>query len=120
MKCGASRTRRSVQINEFKAVIKDMSNEELNNIRNEIENSLKHLYRSNARLQAYIDKIEDRECHYDGNGLLDHLTTEELNNIDNENLQLYSGSFDENNFILKNYEERIDTLDQEKIFRVSS
>lgn len=101
MKCGASRTRRSVQINEFKAVIKDMSNEVLNNIRNEIENSLKHLYRSNARLQTYIDKIEGREYHYQGNELLDDLTTEELNNIVNEYLQLYSESLNESKFHTK-------------------
>lgn len=119
MKHTASGTRNPVQINEFKAAIRDMSNEELNNIRKEVENSLKHLYRSNARLQAYIDKIEGKEPLYKNDELLNDLTIDELDSIDNKDLQLYTESLNENNIILKNYEERIEALDQENIFRTS-
>lgn len=119
MKHTASGTKEPVQIEEFKAAIRDMSNDELNNIRIEIENSLKHLRRSNARLQAYIDKIEGREYHYEDNELLDDLSADELDNIDYKDLQLYSESLNENNIILKNYEERINALNQENIFRTS-
>ncbi|KAK5781967.1 Tma17p PWA37_000737 [Arxiozyma heterogenica] len=119
MKHTASGTKEPVQIEEFKAAIRDMSNDELNNIRIEIENSLKHLRRSNARLQAYINKIEGREYHYEDNELLDDLSADELDSIDYKDLQLYSESLNENNIILKNYEERIDALNQENIFRTS-
>lgn len=119
MKHTASGTRNPVQINEFKAAIRDMSNDELNNIRKEVENSLKHLYRSNARLQAYIDKIEGKEPLYKNDELLNDLTIDELDSIDNKDLQLYTESLNENNIILKNYEERIEALDQENIFRTS-
>lgn len=119
MKHTASGTREPVQINEFKAAIRDMSNDDLNNVRMEIENSLKHLYKSNARLQAYIDKIEGREHHYGDNELLDDLTADELDSINHKDLQLYSESLNENNIILKNYQERIDALNQENIFRTS-
>lgn len=119
MKHTASGTKEPVQIEEFKAAIRDMSNDELNNIRIEIENSLKHLRRSNARLQAYIDKIKGREHHYEDNELLDDLSADELDNIDYKDLQLYSESLNENNIILKNYEERINALNQENIFRTS-
>ena len=119
MKHTASGTREPVQINEFKAAIRDMSDDDLDNIRMEIENSLRHLYRSNARLQAYIDKIEGREQCYEGNELLADLTAGELDNIDHKDLQLFSESLSENNVILKNYEERINALDQENIFRKS-
>ncbi|CAL9731402.1 translation machinery-associated protein 17 [Monosporozyma unispora] len=115
----ASGMKRPVKIREFEVAIREMSNDELKNIRHEIENSLQHLNRSNARLQAYVDKIEGKEQHYEDNELLDDLTTDELDNIDHGDLQLFSDSLMENNIILKNYQERLDALDQENIFRTS-
>lgn len=108
-----------VNIREFEVAIRDMSNDELKSIRFEIENSLQHLKRSNARLQAYIDKIEGNEQLHEDNELLDDLTTDELDNIDHEDLQLFSDSLKENNIILKNHQQRLNALDQENIFRTS-
>lgn len=119
MKHTASGMKRPVQIDEFKAAIREMSNDELDNIRLEIENSLQHLTASNARLQAYVNKIEGKEHHYENDPLLQDLTTDELDNIDHEDLQLFSDSLQENNIILKNYKERLEALSQENIFRTS-
>lgn len=119
MQYTASGMRRPVQIEEFKIAIREMSNDELANIRHEIENSVSHLMKSNARLQAYIDKIEGKEHQYDNDELLSDLSIDELNNIDHEDLQLFSESLQENSLILNNYNERIEALDQENIFRTS-
>lgn len=119
MKHTAGGMKTPVKIREFEVAIREMSNDELNSIRFEIENSLQHLKRSNARLQAYIDKIEGKEHQHEDNELLNDLTTDELDNIDHADLQLFSDSLKENNIILENQQQRLDALDQENIFRTS-
>lgn len=106
-------TRTPIAIEDFQTAIKDMSDDELERIKQEITNSIKHLQRSNLRLSAYVDKIHGKEIKSD------ELDDGELDNIDAEDLQLYTESLKENQTILDNYNKRIEALDQENIFRTS-
>ncbi|CCC68694.1 hypothetical protein NCAS_0B06100 [Naumovozyma castellii] len=104
--------KRPIQIEEFKTAIKDMSEEELKNIRYQIENSVSHLERSNKKLEKYIAKLEGLEQEYADD-------SEEVENIEAGDLQLFRDSVRENQIVLKNYNKRLDALDQENIYRTS-
>lgn len=93
-------------------MIKDLPTEQLHQIRAELENSIRHLDRSNARLNKYIAKIEGkREDTPDG------VDQEELDKIDSNDLQLYQDSHRENEIVLRNYYERLEALDEENAYR---
>ncbi|SCU89608.1 LAME_0E04544g1_1 [Lachancea meyersii CBS 8951] len=110
----ATSMRRPVEITEFKVVISDLPDQQLAKIRSELENSVKHLDRSNLRLKKYIAKIEGkREDTPDG------VDQEELDKIDANDLQLFEDSFHENEIVLKNHYERLEALDQEESYRAS-
>ncbi|GAV50106.1 hypothetical protein ZYGR_0S02400 [Zygosaccharomyces rouxii] len=106
--------RRPIQIEEFKTAIGDMPSDELARIRNEIGNSIRHLERSNARLEKYIAKIEGRPKN---SPEVD--SGDELESIEEGDLQLYQESLRENQTVLNNYNERIEALDQENLYRSS-
>lgn len=106
--------RRPIQIDEFKTAIREMSSDELTRIRNEIGNSIRHLTRSNSRLEKYIAKIEGKPKESPG---LD--SSDELESIEENDLQLYQESLRENQMVLNNYNERIEALDQENLYRYS-
>lgn len=106
--------KRPVQIEEFKTAIGDMSSEELAHLKQEIENCSSHLNRSNARLNKYIAKLEGR--HKPGE---DDEEDEELQNIEEGDLQLYHDSLHENEILLKNYNQRLEALHQENLYRSS-
>lgn len=103
--------RRPVQIEEFKTAISDMSSEELTGLKQEIQNSITHLDRSNARLNKYIARLEGSTKEED--------ESEELENIEDGDLQLYKESLRENEILLKNYDERLEALHQESLYRTS-
>lgn len=105
--------RRPIQIEEFKLAIKGMSDDELIRIKSEINNNISHLRRSNDRLLAYVDKIEGKPNNPDFDDM------EELDKIDSNDLQLFKESLLENQIVMKNCNERIDALEQEKIYRES-
>ncbi|SCV04215.1 LANO_0G08856g1_1 [Lachancea nothofagi CBS 11611] len=110
----ATSMRRPVEITEFKAVISDLSDGELAKIRSELENSMRHLDRSNLRLKKYIATIEGkREDTPDG------VDQEELDKVDENDLQLFEDSFHENEIVLRNHHERLEALDQEESYRAS-
>lgn len=108
----ASSMRRPVEIQEFEAVIKDLPEGQLAKIRSELENSMRHLDRSNLRLKKYIAKIEGkREDTPDG------VDQEELDKVDANDLQLFQDSFRENEIVLRNHYERLEALDLEESYR---
>lgn len=107
--------RRPIQIDEFKTAIGDMSSDELLRIRYEILNSIKHLERSNSRLEKYVAKIEGRLRNSP-----EMESSDELESIEDGDLQLYQESLRENRMVLNNYNERIEALDQENLYRSSS
>lgn len=107
--------RRPVQIEEFKTAISDMSTEELAHLKQEIENSISHLNRSNARLNKYVAKLEGKAKAVEEEDEDD----EELQNIEEGDLQLYHDSLRENEILLKNYNERLEALHQENVYRAS-
>ncbi|SCU81914.1 LADA_0C01816g1_1 [Lachancea dasiensis] len=110
----ATSMRRPVEITEFTEVISDLPDEQLAKIRSELENSLRHLDRSNLRLKKYIAKIEGkREDTPDG------VDQEELDKVDANDLQLFEDSYRENEIVLKNHYERLEALDQEESYRAS-
>ncbi|AQZ15004.1 TMA17 (YDL110C) [Zygosaccharomyces parabailii] len=104
--------RRPVQIEEFKTAIGNMPSDELARIRHEIENSVKHLNRSNSRLMKYVAKIEGRVRDSP-----DLESSDDLESFEEGDLQLYQDSLRENEVVLKNYQERIEALDQENMYR---
>ncbi|QLQ78005.1 hypothetical protein HG537_0A02520 [Torulaspora globosa] len=106
--------RRPVQIEEFKTAISDMSTEELAHLKQEIENSILHLNRSNARLNKYVAKLEGKAKAEEEDD-----DDEELQNIEEGDLQLYHDSLRENEILLKNYNERLEALHQENVYRTS-
>lgn len=53
----SSGIRRPIQIQEFVIAIRESSEHELQEIRKEINNAVKHLQRSNRRLEAYVAKL---------------------------------------------------------------
>lgn len=114
--CSAAGVSRPIQIEEFRLAIKEMSDNELSKVRNEILNCVHHLNRSNSRLQKYIAKIQDN--HYSSNSEDEELN-EEMDALDSNDLQLYRESLQENEILLRNYDERITALDQEEIYRSS-
>lgn len=114
-KMSAGGIRRPVQIEEFKTAIGDMSGEELTHLKQEIQNSILHLNRSNARLNRYVAKLEGKVKVGDE----DDEDDEELQNIEEGDLQLYHDSLRENEILLKNYDERLEALHQESLYRAS-
>lgn len=108
--------RRPVQIEEFKTAISDMTSAELSQLKHEIENSISHLNRSNGRLNKYIAKLEGKARPHDEE---DDEDDEELQNIEEGDLQLYRDSLHENEILLKNYDERLEALHQESLYRAS-
>lgn len=106
--------KRPVQIEEFKTAISGLSSEELAHIKREIENSISHLNRSNARLNKYIAKLEGRHKAEEGDE-----DDEELQNVEEGDLQLYQDSLRENEILLRNYDERLEALHQENVYRSS-
>lgn len=105
--------RRPVQIEEFTTAIGNMSQAELTRLKQEIENSIGHLSRSNARLNKYISKLQG------STNAADDEESEELEDIDDGDLQLYQESLRENEILLKNYDERLEALHQENLYRRS-
>lgn len=110
----AGGSRKPIQIDEFKTAIGEMSSDELVKIRNEIKNSIRHLERSNSRLEKYIAKIEGQPKE---SSEVD--SSDELGSIEDGDLQLYQESLRENLTVLNNYNERIEALDQENLYRSS-
>ncbi|EDO17532.1 hypothetical protein Kpol_534p11 [Vanderwaltozyma polyspora DSM 70294] len=109
----ASGVRRPIIIEEFRTAIRDMGTDELNTIRAEIENSVRHLERSNKRLEMYVAKLMG-EPHEVDNEYLD-----ENENINMDDLKLFQESIRENNIVLSNHRDRLEALNQETIYRVS-
>lgn len=109
--CSAGGIRRPIQIEEFKTAISGMSDMELAQIKKEIENSINHLQRSSARLGKYIAKLEGDEERLDADD------SDDLENIDSGDLALYKDSVRENDIVLNNYNERVDALEQETVYR---
>ncbi|CCK68220.1 Tma17p KNAG_0A05560 [Huiozyma naganishii CBS 8797] len=109
--------KRPVKIQEFRVAVREMSNDELANVRREIENSTAHLNRSNARLRRYISKIGGEKPQRDEFDLDDE--DDENLNIDSSDLQLFNDSIRENEIVLDNYREIIEALDQEDIYRAT-
>ncbi|SCU90614.1 LAMI_0E02850g1_1 [Lachancea mirantina] len=104
--------KRPIEITDFKEVIRDLPDSQLQQIRAELTNSISHLDRSNSRLRKYIAKIEGkREDTPDG------VEEDELDKIDENDLQLYQDSHRENEIVMRNYNERLDALDQEEAYR---
>ena len=110
----AEGVKRPIQIEEFKVAIRESSDGELQRVKNEIQNNIKHLEKSNRSLRAYIDKIEGKAIK---DQVIDEI--EELDNIDANDLELFKDSLQENEIILKNNRERIEALEQEHIYRTS-
>lgn len=110
----AEGVKRPIQIEEFKVAIRESSDGELQRVKNEIQNNIRHLEKSNKSLRAYINKIEGKASKDE---VLDEI--EELDNIDSNDLDLFKDSLQENEIILKNNRERIDALEQEHIYRTS-
>ena len=110
----AEGVKRPIQIEEFKVAIRESSDGELQRVKNEIQNNIRHLEKSNKSLRAYINKIEGKASKDE---VLDGI--EELDNIDSNDLDLFKDSLQENEIILKNNRERIDALEQEHIYRTS-
>lgn len=110
----AEGVKRPIQIEEFKVAIRESSDEELQRVKNEIQNNIRHLEKSNRSLRAYIDKIEGKAIK---DQVIDEV--EELDNIDANDLELFKDSLQENEIILKNNRERIEALEQEHIYRIS-
>lgn len=104
--------RRPIHIEEFRTAIEGMSSDELARIRHEIENSIRHLNRSNSRLEKYVAKIEG---HVRDSPDLE--SSDDLESIEEGDLQLYQDSLRENQLVLDNYKERIEALDQENLYR---
>ncbi|KAL2707971.1 Translation machinery-associated protein 17 [Kluyveromyces marxianus] len=114
----ATGIRRPVQIQEFSVAIREASNDELEKIRSEINNAVRHLERSNTRLAAYIKKLKGEEVNnrqeldLDGNFSDDE--------IDEKDLNVFQESLAENEKVLSNYHERLNAIDQEELHRSSS
>ncbi|CCF56116.1 hypothetical protein KAFR_0A06810 [Kazachstania africana CBS 2517] len=110
--------KKPIQIDEFKAAIKETPLEEIAVIRNEIENSMSHLKNSNARLGAYIDKLKGT---YEKTHIHEELgiDDDELDSIDANDLQLFSDSYRENDLVMDNYRQRIDILNEEYTYRTT-
>ncbi|CAI4311763.1 BFP_1a_G0007690.mRNA.1.CDS.1 [Saccharomyces cerevisiae] len=109
--CSAGGIRRPIQIEEFKTAISGMSDMELAQIKTEIENSINHLQRSNARLGKYIAKLEGADDRLEADD------SDDLENIDSGDLALCKDSVRENEIVLNNYNERVDALEQETVYR---
>lgn len=109
--CSVGGIRRPIQIEEFKTAISGMSDMELAQIKTEIENSINHLQRSNARLGKYIAKLEGADDRLEADD------SDDLENIDSGDLALYKDSVRENEIVLNNYNERVDALEQETVYR---
>ena len=105
--------RRPIQIEEFTTAIKDMGDAELVNIAREIENSIRHLERSNHHLNAYITKIQGDDVRQDSR------FQDEVEDLDENDLKVFQESMKENEMVLQNYNERLDALSQEHIYRKS-
>ena len=109
--CSVGGIRRPIQIEEFKTAISGMSDMELAQIKTEIENSINHLQRSTARLGKYIAKLEGADDRLEADD------SDDLENIDSGDLALYKDSVRENEIVLNNYNERVDALEQETVYR---
>ncbi|CAG99454.1 Tma17p [Kluyveromyces lactis] len=114
----SSGIRRPIQIQEFVIAIRESSEHELQEIRKEINNAVKHLQRSNRRLEAYVAKLKGEEV----------LNRQELDaegnfsddDIDEKDLQVFQDSLAENGKVLDNYNERLQALDLEEQHRAST
>lgn len=111
----AGSIRRPIQIAEFKTAIRDLPQDQLSKIRQELQNSIKHLDRSNARLTKYIARIQGKKP--ESNVELEGESDEDT--IDANDLQLYQDSLRENEIVLRNHYARLDALDQEEAYRSS-
>lgn len=114
----SSGIRRPIQIQEFVIAIRESSEHELQEIRKEINNAVKHLQRSNRRLEAYVAKLKGEEV----------LNRQELDaegnfsddDIDEKDLQVFQDSLAENGKVLDNYNERLQALDLEEQHKAST
>ncbi|AET38844.1 Tma17p Ecym_3356 [Eremothecium cymbalariae DBVPG len=112
---GPSAAARPVQIDEFRTVIRDLSQQWLQRIMQEIENSVRHLQRSNDRLSRYITKLRGEQSQEQDE--LDREIAED--DIGQNDIQLFQDSLRENEVVLENYRERLKALDEEQLYRAS-
>ncbi|QEU62713.1 Tma17 [Kluyveromyces lactis] len=114
----SSGIRRPIQIQEFVIAIRESSEHELQEIRKEINNAVKHLQRSNRRLEAYVAKLKGEEVvnrqELDAEGNFSD------DDIDEKDLQVFQDSLAENEKVLDNYNERLQALDLEEQHRAST
>lgn len=105
----ASGMARPVDVSSFKVAISDMGDEELGRIKQELENSVKHLQRSNGRLRNYIKKLQGEDVDMEGEELDRSLGTGDI--------ELFQESIRENELVLENFEERLEALNNELAYR---
>ncbi|AMD20069.1 HCL082Cp [Eremothecium sinecaudum] len=106
-----------VQITKFKAAIGDLGLETLGRIEKEIENSSRHLERSTVRLRRYIEKLEGERPA----GEMDELDEEIAEDVvEQGDLEVFREAVRENEIVLRNYEERLEAIQQERMHRLSN
>ncbi|CCE62618.1 hypothetical protein TPHA_0C04680 [Tetrapisispora phaffii CBS 4417] len=116
---GASGMRGAIKIEDFKVAIRTMSDGEIEQIKREVLNSLRHLESSTKRLNKYIIHLKGESNDANIDEYNDIVDAEEFNNIDQSDLELFEESVRENGTILDNYNQRIDIINDEQIYRKS-
>ncbi|KAL3228938.1 Translation machinery-associated protein 17 [Nakaseomyces bracarensis] len=105
----ASGMKRPVDVASFKVAISDMGSDELNRIKHELENSIRHLSRSNERLHNYIKKLKGEDVEIDGEEMDEGLGSDDI--------ELFQDSIRENELVLENSQERLEALEDELSYR---
>lgn len=105
----ASGMKRPVDVESFQVAIRDMGSDELSRIKQELENSIRHLNRSNARLQNYIKKLQGEDVDLEGEQMDEGLGSDDI--------ELFHESIRENELVLENSEERLEALNNELAYR---
>lgn len=106
----ASGMKRPVDVANFKIAIRDMGDDELGRVKQEVENSIRHLTRSNERLHRYIKKLQGHAVELEDGGEMDE-------NLGSDDIELFQESIRENELVLDNSRERLEALHDELAYR---
>ncbi|CDK26053.1 unnamed protein product [Kuraishia capsulata CBS 1993] len=101
-----------IHIDEFKIVIKSITDAEIALLGKQIHNSIDRLERSNFIMQALLQKAKGQEVK-------EAFDEEEFDTgeQDEEDLKVYSDSIRENEIVLDNLHKRVEALDDESLNR---
>lgn len=93
-----------ININDFQIAIKDLSDENLHSIKNQLINSVSKLKDTNNILENEIISTKEK---------ISILETNESHSQLKSDLELYSESIEENKIVIENQNQRLVALDEE-------